>query len=644
MKTKSVFLSISLFSYVFFCIPLASAETVPSPSIIISEIQIKGTKADDEFIRLQNTTSTALDLNGFKLTKKIISGATCKESLLVSTKHFQGIIQPQGSFLIAHPTYQDFYAAPLDYSSASYYLSENTTVLLYDQAGVLLDRKTIGEACDAAVPEVHPPATPPVPDTPPPAPIPDHPPEPTIPPAIPKASGPVTIRLNEIFPNPKAKGDAGEFIELYNFGTEPIDISGWTLRDATKTGKYTFPAGTVLAAGAYLTVTDQVFKLSLNNANETVTLLSQTDAAIDSAQYTTTKEDVSLNYTAAGWRGGVPTPGIANQLNSLPDTREKVPKKGYHGIAVAFDARGKDADHDTLKYTWDFGDGHKSYREKTTHVYEKNGTYTVTLKTNDGKEDALETFVLTIQSFSYPDIRITSLVPNPAGSDTSHEWILLENREKKTVNLKGFSIATGWKNLVNHPIREDFLIAPQAAATLTREAALFTLPNQKGKIELRAPDGKVLQEIKYKLEKSAVEDSIYRKEKGKRWEWQTGTALTQATTKSISSPSKATDSDAAATSAGEVSPSVAPLPVNTDEEEKMTETAAPHPDGTNKQFLPLLNYGTRVQISDDISLAFAETPTDATLLPEREHYAVTFAKESLTTINSTLNALLSESQ
>jgi PKD repeat protein len=262
-----------------------------------------------------------------------------------------------------------------------------------------------------------------------------------------------------------------------------------------------------------------ISKLSLNNTNETLSLFDATGALIDTMTYLKTKEGVSLNATEAGWRGGTPTPGATNIVNSLPETKEKVPKKGYRGVAITFDARGKDTDGGTLKYTWDFGDGHKSYKEKTEHRYEKNGTYQVMLTTTDGSDDVVETFPLKITSLPKPNVRITALVPNPSGKDSDAEWLVIENRGKKDIDLKDYGIATGWKKLSNHPIRESFIIPPQSERKLTREFSLFTLPNQKGKIELRAPDGKVLQDIKYKLPKAVAEDVIYRKEKGKRWEW-----------------------------------------------------------------------------------------------------------------------------
>lgn len=46
----------------------------------------------------------------------------------------------------------------------------------------------------------------------------------------------------------------GEFVTLRNTTTEPIDMSGWTLRDESTANRYVFPTGTRLEAGALITV------------------------------------------------------------------------------------------------------------------------------------------------------------------------------------------------------------------------------------------------------------------------------------------------------------------------------------------------------------------------------------------------------
>ena len=58
---------------------------------------------------------------------------------------------------------------------------------------------------------------------------------------------------------PYAESDE-EWIELYNRGTAPVDLGGWTLRDAVD---HEFPAGTVLGPGQYLVVTGDMATLSL---------------------------------------------------------------------------------------------------------------------------------------------------------------------------------------------------------------------------------------------------------------------------------------------------------------------------------------------------------------------------------------------
>ena len=47
-----------------------------------------------------------------------------------------------------------------------------------------------------------------------------------------------------------------------------------------------------------------------------------------------------------------------------------------------------DADNDTLTYRWDFGDGTTGGGATPTHVYAKNGRFTVRLIVNDGDVDS----------------------------------------------------------------------------------------------------------------------------------------------------------------------------------------------------------------------------------------------------------------
>lgn len=508
----------------FFCVPPATVSASGGP--IISLIQIGGDKASDEFVELFNPTDQPINLSGWSLRKKTKSDASVKGSSIKTLGAADGV-PAHGHLVWANSTgvFKDFADVTTTGS-----LSADNSLGLFDQDGVLVDFATWGDGHVAPfgpknfenLKEKERAAR-------------DHPtlswsisksPTPTnslgekyqeeLPPPPPPSTS-WTVRINEVFPNPKAKGDIGEFIEFYNFGENDIDLSGWTLRDASTTGKYVFPAGKTIMKAGYFVVTDQDFTLSLNNTKEGLSLFDSGGNLVHSVAYEKTKEGVTLNWVNGRLRGGrTPTPGAENTDNTDPVTRERVPKKGYAGVPVDFRARGSDSDGDALKFTWNFGDGHKSYKEKTSHTYEKTGRYAVTLSTDDGIDTAMESFEIEIKKYEYPKLRIVAFMPNPEGKDTEKEWVEIENLGKKEVNLKGFGIATGTKKLVNHPIRDDFIIEGKSIKRLTREDSLFNLPNQKGKIELRAPDGKVLQKLKYAFDESLDDDVVLRKEKGKR--------------------------------------------------------------------------------------------------------------------------------
>src|SRR2546425_11525880 len=59
------------------------------------------------------------------------------------------------------------------------------------------------------------------------------------------------IVINEIHYNPDVKTEPAEFIELYNAGTNVVNLGGWYFSNGID---YTFPAGTNLPPGGYVVV------------------------------------------------------------------------------------------------------------------------------------------------------------------------------------------------------------------------------------------------------------------------------------------------------------------------------------------------------------------------------------------------------
>ena len=120
--------------------------------ILISEVQVSGETARDEFIELYNPGDAPVDLEGWILKKKTSSGS---ESNLVSSAKFFGVIPAFGYFLVVPqakedgtPAYQGDVSSDLYYSGKTYSFAKNNTLLLYNPNKDLVDKVGFGEVHD----------------------------------------------------------------------------------------------------------------------------------------------------------------------------------------------------------------------------------------------------------------------------------------------------------------------------------------------------------------------------------------------------------------------------------------------------------------------------------------------------------------
>jgi len=325
------------------------------------------------------------------------------------------------------------------------------------------------------------------------------------------------LRLNEVLPNPNGKDteENAEWIELYNSTTKAIDLSKCKINKDILSGEI----GALSFKIIYPSFT-------LTNTKFTLELLCEDLDIKDSVSYSDAKSGLYYSFDETDWHwNNKLTFEKENKFNSPPTGKSQKDKTIYVGVWADFEAKGSDKDKDKLKYTWDFGDGHKSYLAKTRHKFEKAGKYKVILKISDGTEDKITEDEIEVKNYPSKDIDIIEISPNPEGKDTENEYIILENKEKKELNLKDWSIATGAKKLYNHPIVEDLIIPKKGILKITREFSKFSLNNKKGKVELRYPNGKVASKIKYdKGEEGVAENEIYTKI-NKNWIWKNTAGL-----------------------------------------------------------------------------------------------------------------------
>ena len=117
---------------------------ITNTNVVISQVQIKGIVADDEFIELYNPTANPIDMTGWRLTRTTASGTT--QSNLVSS--ISGTIAPFSYFLISPDN--SFASASADqlYSTSSRVADDNT-VTLYSDAGItVVDKVGFEDAQD----------------------------------------------------------------------------------------------------------------------------------------------------------------------------------------------------------------------------------------------------------------------------------------------------------------------------------------------------------------------------------------------------------------------------------------------------------------------------------------------------------------
>ncbi|MBN2505357.1 MAG: lamin tail domain-containing protein [Verrucomicrobia bacterium] len=146
------------------------------------------------------------------------------------------------------------------------------------------------------------------------------------------------VRLNEVLAlNETALNHAGTFpdaIELFNEGATAVSLAGMRLTDdPDQPNKFTFPAGTTLAAGAYLVVYANNpdgtagFHLGfgLSQSGEGVYLfnsLANGGALLDSVAFGHQLADLSIGRLDSGeWHLTQPTFGAANTAQPLGDPR-----------------------------------------------------------------------------------------------------------------------------------------------------------------------------------------------------------------------------------------------------------------------------------------------------------------------------------
>lgn len=245
----------------------------------------------------------------------------------------------------------------------------------------------------------------------------------------PTCEGSEFITINEFMADPEGSDDGLEWVELYNSGSDAVDLSGWTVRKATSassTSDFVLPDGTSVEAGGFLLVggslvadADVVFgddedesELSLGNASsgaDAVMLLHCGGVVSDTVIYGTSNEEEQFS----------------DDTGEVVDT-ELAPKPSS-GLSLARCGDGTDSNDSSTDW----------WTPDTATPGETNGECTPPIC----EGGAL-------------DVKINELLYNPAGSDTDYEWIELYNTGDSDLRIDQWMLQTGtseWKDTLEFP-------------------------------------------------------------------------------------------------------------------------------------------------------------------------------------------------
>jgi hypothetical protein len=324
-----------------------------------------------------------------------------------------------------------------------------------------------------------------------------------------KKTYPRNILFNEIMSNPSGADKNNEWVELFNENDFEVDLQGWKIFNGQE--KY-FQIGKIGAPPNSLIVIEiKNSSFTIRNKEEALKLTDPNNEEIDRLEIVgVAKQGNSYNRSEGGqWNWSrFSTPGKSNRINNPPKIKIEIDNKIYKNIKAEFDASGSnDKDGDELKFRWDFGDGHYSYLEKTSHKYEKKGRYKVILRIDDGSVQVFKETEVKVNGFPEYNLKIMRLVPNPRGADTGKEEIEIKNNGLKDVDLKNWKIATGSEEekMTGHPIYEETVIRAGQSIIIKNIDCHFSLPNKKGSVALIYPNGKEADRVVYT--KDSVEEN-----------------------------------------------------------------------------------------------------------------------------------------
>ncbi len=308
------------------------ASIVPAGAVVINEVYPNppGSDTEDEFIELYNTTSAAIDLNGYKLSDAAGTSFTLTQK--ISAQGFLTLYRkathislnntgteivkmgsPSGD-IVAQFTYTDSSEGQgvnrIENGETKWSVTKTPNAKNIIEEKIIEDEDTVTTSTGKTA-------------------------------AVKKEKTIISkniifdpqiktfLHISEIYPAPQ-KGKE-EFVEIYNRSSTTLNISFFQIDDEDGGSKpYTFASGTLMEPGQFLVMPKKVSHLSLNNSDDSARLLTPDGEAFEEVQYDI--GETGESYSVAGendWQWtSEPTPGAQNIFRVDETSVSKKAKKG----------------------------------------------------------------------------------------------------------------------------------------------------------------------------------------------------------------------------------------------------------------------------------------------------------------------------
>lgn len=447
------------------------------------------------------------------------------------------------------------------------------------------------------------------------------------------------IKINEFAVDP---GVENEWVELYNTGSENLDLSGAMICDSRNTTSTCKKISGSIGPNKWLFV-DLLTRSFLNNGGDSVIFKDVIGNVVDRIDYADElipDEGQSLARKADGvdtdndsdWVvTDNPTHGTANIIlndtpvfnSSTPAKKTVLSKEKFIGLKwkIRYDLRLRqyeetyfdasstlDPRGGRVVYSWNFGD-QIIFGAKVKYSFATSGIHVVIIRATS-TAGTVDEKKITIMVYPASEIVGSGIIFSellPRANSSEDEFIRLKNVSDRAVNMSNWKLA--YKNDI-YEIPTSTVLAANDYLTFYQTITGFTLNNTGGDLLLLNQDNILLDEVEYG---KTEEDAVYVFNNGK-WNWEMPTTSAKvlgikivATDKKLSGRFYTTIADARGGQKGDyakVKGVVAVLPgVFGSQYFYLTDGVAGIQIYQNKKDFPPLEVGDLVQVSGAVSEA-----------------------------------------